>query len=837
MADSTKKNPHPKKANTANNIPNHFDLKNDPLTLKKDVVHHLKYSLARDPSGTNLQDWLQAVGFAVRDRILDRFAKTQKTYIQKDVRRVYYLSLEYLMGRMLRNNLINLEFYSELELALKDIGINLSDLLEEEPDMALGNGGLGRLAACFMDSLASLEYPAIGYGIYYEFGLFKQGFVNAKQVEFPDNWQEFNCPWSIKRPEYMQEVQLYGEVRRSFDNLGREFNEWINTKTIKGMPWDVPVVGYHGNTINFLRLWESRAATEFDLQTFNQGGYAEAVQEKALGETISKVLYPNDQTENGKELRLVQQYFFVTCSLKDIIKRFKRQHANWDEFSDQAAIQLNDTHPSIAIPELMRILLDEEKLEWNFAWDLCRRTFAYTNHTLLPEALEMWSVPLMKKVLPRHLQIIYQINDYFLNIEVEEKWSGDDQKKRSLSLIQEGQPQMIRMAYLSIVGSHAVNGVAALHTELLKSYTFRSFHELYPQKLNNKTNGITPRRWLKACNPRLSNFLDKNIGRDWPMNLELLKDLTNVADDSKIQREFMSIKHQNKVDLVAVIKEKCHLEVSANAIFDVQIKRLHEYKRQHLNLLNILTLYLRILQNPKINIHPQVFIFGAKAAPGYETAKNIIYAINKVAQKINQDPKVNDLLKIVFVPNYRISLAEKIIPATDLSEQISLAGKEASGTGNMKLALNGALTVGTLDGANVEILEEVGEDNIFIFGMNVEKVQKLQAKGYQPIEYYYQNPELRTILDWLDSDFFSPGEGAVLRPLRENLLHQDPFMVLADYRSYVDAQAQANAAYRDPKRWAKMALYNTACMGRFSSDRTIKQYAEEIWKLPRVSIS
>jgi starch phosphorylase len=587
--------------------------------------------------------------------------------------------------------------------------------------------------------------------------------------------------------------------------------------------------------VNYLRLWESTASRDFDLDVFNRGGYVDAVREKAESESISKVLYPNDSTEGGKELRLVQQYFFVACSLQDIISRHRRSNDTWDSLPDKAAIQLNDTHPAIAVVELMRILIDDEMLPWDQAWEICTKTFAYTNHTLLPEALEKWSVPLFERVLPRHLQIIFEINRRFLDEVVAKEWPGDTQKLAELSLIEEGAPQQIRMAYLAVVGSHTVNGVAALHTELLKKHLFATFHALYPGKIQNKTNGITPRRWLKACNPELSSLIDQKIGNEWPGDLDRLRELENYADDSDFQQEFMAIKRRNKERLAALIKDECGIEVSPDALFDVQIKRLHEYKRQHLNLLNILTQYRRLLQNPDLSMVPRVYVFGAKAAPGYELAKEIIYAINAVGEVINKDERIRDKIKVAFIPNYRVSAAEIIIPAADLSEQISTAGKEASGTGNMKLALNGALTIGTLDGANVEICEEVGDDNIFIFGLTVEEVEALWAGGYCSIDYYWKDEELREIIDWISSDSFAPR--GTFAGIRNNLLDGgDPYLALADYRAYVEAQAEVDEAFKDEAGWAKKAILNTARVGKFSSDRTIREYAEEIWNLPSVKV-
>ena len=806
-------------------------------SMKDAILKHLKLTLAHHPGQATKRDWWLCVSLAVRDRIVDNLIATQRVHDENNVRRVYYLSMEYLMGRMLVNNMYCAGVYDEVRKAVDELGVDWEATYEEELDMGLGNGGLGRLAACFLDSLATLDLPAVGYGIYYEFGLFKQEFVNGHQVEHPDSWKKYGTPWDIVRPEYTQKIKLYGRVETVFDDHGNFRNEWVDTKTIQGVPYDIPIAGYDTNTVNFLRLWSSRASEDFDLDEFNKGDYVEAIREKAIGETISKVLYPNDKTENGKELRLVQQYFFVSCSLRDIIRRYLRRNDGWDAFADKVAIQLNDTHPAIAVAELMRILVDEQHFGWDDAWSIVCKTFAYTNHTLLPEALEKWSVPLFEKVLPRHLQIIYEINSRLMQL-VEEKWPGDNWKKRDISLIEEGHPKMIRMAHLAVVGSHMVNGVAAIHSQLIKSHLFPSFDELYPGKFTNKTNGITPRRWLLACNPQLSKLIDSvKIDSKWPKKLDALRGLEKHADDPKFQKSYMDIKLANKAALAERIKEECGVEVNPEAMFDVQIKRLHEYKRQHLNLLHILTLYRRLLNNPDLDICPRVFVFGAKAAPGYFLAKTIIKAINSVGAMINNDRRINGKLKVVFLPNYRVSLASKIIPAADLSEQISTAGKEASGTGNMKLALNGALTIGTLDGANIEIKEEVGDENIFIFGLTVDEVEDLDAKGYNPYDYYHADQELKAVVDWVGSSYFTPDEPDVLKPLRHSLLDGgDPFKVLADYREYVDCQEKVDAAFKDRERWARMAILNTARMGKFSTDRTISQYAEEIWNLPPVPV-
>lgn len=804
----------------------------DKNDIKQAIIRHLHCSLGTDENKANNHAWWKATCAAVQEQVMERLRITQKTHYMNDTRAVHYFSAEFLMGRLMGNNLQNLGLFEATRQALMELGVELSDVMEEEPDMALGNGGLGRLAACFIDSLATLQLPAIGYGLHYEHGLFRQEIQYGAQIERPDTWRDYGNPWEICRPESTQEVSLYGYVETKYGDNGQICKEWHPGSIVKGVPWDIPVVGYGGDTVNVLRLWESRASGYFNWDVFNAGGYVDAQRENVQAETISKVLYPNDETEAGKELRLIQQYFFCACSLKDIIRRYKRAHGDdWSRFAEQVVIQLNDTHPAIAIAELMRILVDRAQMDWDKAWDICTRTFAYTNHTLLPEALERWPARMLEKILPRHLEIIYEINHRFMAL-VDKTWPGNDAVKRKLSIIEEGSEKMIRMGNLSVIGSFAVNGVAAIHSKLVKEQLFPEFDQLWPGKLTNVTNGITPRRWLKACNPKLSALISSKLGDDWPVKLDKLQGLANFADDAEFQRQFMQIKHENKLALAAEVKRLTGVELDAGMIFDVQIKRLHEYKRQHLNLLHIMALYRRLLENPDYDMHPRAFLFGAKAAPGYKLAKDIIYAINKVADKINNDKRVNHKLKVVFLPNYRVSLAEKMIPAADISEQISTAGKEASGTGNMKLALNGAVTVGTLDGANIEIAEEVGEENIFIFGLTVEQVHKMQKAGYNPYDYYDTSREIKAILDWLETDYFTPGKPGELVSVKHSLLDGgDPYMVLADFDAYSSAQRQADLAYRDKARWARMAIFNTARMGKFNSDRSIRDYVEKIWRL------
>ena len=802
--------------------------------MKTSILRHLRLTIARHLSNATRRELWMATSLAIRDQLIDRFIETQAVHSKSETKRVYYLSLEYLMGRLLNVNLHNCGLREPVREALLELGQDLGELCEEERDMGLGNGGLGRLAACFLDSMATLELPAIGYGIHYQFGLFRQSFRDGHQIESPDDWLKFGNPWEIVRPQYSQTVRLYGRVKHDYDSFGNYSPQWVETKTIEGVPYDIAIVGFGAKTVNFLRLWESKASQEFDFETFNQGGYVEAVREKALGESISKVLYPNDETESGKELRLVQQYFFVACSLRDMIRRFRKKDTGWEEFPDKAVIQLNDTHPSVAILELLRILVDEEHLVWVSAWDIVRRAFAYTNHTLLPEALETWGEDLFGKVLPRHLQLVREVNRRFLADEVEAMWPGDEGRKSSMSIVKDG---CIKMAHLSVAGSSSVNGVAALHTKLLKENLLKEFAELYPLKFNNKTNGITPRRWLLGCNPALSDLITSAIGDDWITDLDHLRDLDSYSEDTAFREKFMAVKRCNKELLANYLSTELGLKVNPAAIFDSQIKRLHEYKRQHLNLLHVLTLYRRLLNDPGLDVQPRVFLFGAKAAPGYHLAKLIIRAINLVGRRINDDSRIGDKIKVAFIPNYSVSAAEQIIPATDLSEQISTAGKEASGTGNMKFALNGALTIGTLDGANVEIRDEVGEENIFIFGKTVEAIEELRQDGYDPRVVYESDEELKSVVDWLSSDTFTGGESGAFSDLVHSLLDWgDPYFVLADYRSYVEAQQKADSVYAEAEKWSAMAIRNVARSGKFSSDRTIREYAKEIWKLEPIPV-
>jgi starch phosphorylase len=806
---------------------------NEAPALLHSFTNHLLYSLAKDQYSATARDRFMSLAMTVRDRLTERWMSTQQRYYKKDAKRVYYLSAEFLMGRALSNNLINLGIYDTAREAMKMIGIDLSDVLEQEIDAGLGNGGLGRLAACFLDSMATLDVPGYGYGIRYEFGMFDQEIKDGWQVEKPDEWLRLGNPWEMPRPEYGVPVRFGGHVEEHTDDHGRLRVRWAGGETVIGMPYDTPIAGYGCNTVNTLRLWRARASQDFDLRYFNEGDYELAVLDKNRSETISKVLYPSDVKVFGKELRLRQQYFFVACSLHDIVRRHLVAYPSLENFSEKVAIQLNDTHPAVAIPELMRIFVDEHALPWEKAWELTTSTFGYTNHTLLAEALETWTVDLFQRLLPRHLTIIYEINRRFLR-QVMNRFPYDDARLSRMSLIDEGsgsfESKRIRMAYLAVAGSHSVNGVAALHTELLKADLLHDFHQMWPQKFNNKTNGVTPRRWLLAANPLLAEAISARIGEGWITDLDELAKLVPLADDKGFRDEVRSIKQRNKDQLAKYIEAEHNFPVDRDSIFDVHVKRLHEYKRQLLNILHVIALYLKVKKDGNADVVPRTFIFGGKAAPAYAMAKLIIKLVNSVAEVVNADPEVNHKLRVVFLANYRVSLAERIFPASDLSEQISTAGKEASGTGNMKFALNGALTIGTLDGANIEIREEVGTDNFFLFGLKADEVVELQRKGYRPRDWYEKNPELKAVLDLVQSGFFEPDHPEVFRPLVQSLLDVDTYMLLADFQSYAECQERVGKAFLDQSNWARMAILNIAKMGKFSSDRTIREYAEEIWR-------
>ena len=802
----------------------------DEESLARGFAEHLKYTLSNDHFTANNQDKYQALALTVRDRLINRWLKTQQTHHDKNAKRVYYLSMEFLMGRALGNNVINLQIEEELTKGLEEMGISWEELREEENDAGLGNGGLGRLAACFLDSMATLDLPAFGYGLRYDYGIFRQTIENGYQVEQPDEWLRNGDPWEITHSDIAVEVNFGGRVHDGYD--GKKY--WVDTTKIIGVPHDMPIVGYGGKTVNTLRLWNSKAAEEFNLEDFNQGEYIASVSSKFGAENLTKVLYPNDCFYLGKELRLKQQYFFVCCSLHDILRRFKKTDKPIEELPDMAAIQMNDTHPSIAVAELMRILIDEYEVEWDKAWNITVKTMGYTNHTLMPEALEKWGVPMFEKLLPRHLQIIYEINAKFLQ-DVAMKYPGDNERLRRMSLIQEGDTKMIRMAQLAIVGSHSINGVAALHTELLKEFLVPDFADMYPERFNNKTNGVTQRRFLLKANPPLAELISDTIGDGWIKNLEELKKLIPYADDAEFRNKFMAVKKSAKDTLVEWAKDLYGFEINPNTIFDTQVKRLHEYKRQLLNALHIVVLYNRLRKGQ--DVESRTFLFGAKAAPGYFMAKLIIKLINNISSVVNNDPASKDKINIFFLPNYRVSAAEKIIPATDVSEQISTAGTEASGTGNMKFMMNGAITLGTLDGANVEIVEEAGEENAFIFGLKAHEVEELRENGYNPYDYYNNNTEIKEAIDLIFSGHFSINEPGIFEPIRETIFENgDFYMHMADLGSYIEAQRKVEEAYKDQDRWAKMAIINIATSGKFSSDRTIQQYADEIWDVKPVEI-
>ncbi len=808
----------------------------DAGSLQKSFARHLESSLVKDDYSATKLDIYKSLSYTVRDRLVERWLATQQTYYDRDVKRVYYLSLEFLMGRVLGNNLVNLNIVEECCSAMHELGFELEDVCEQECDAGLGNGGLGRLAACFLDSMATHEIPAYGYGIRYEYGIFSQKIQDGYQIETPDNWLRYENPWEIARPEHLYPIQFYGRVHQYKDANGILKTEWLDTQGVMAMAYDIPVAGYSNNTVNNLRLWAAKSTREFDLSYFNKGDYIKAVQDKQQSETISKVLYPNDNIFEGKELRLKQEYFFVSATLQDVIRRYKNTHDTFDCFSDKVAIQLNDTHPAIAIPELMRIFVDLENITWEKAWEITTKTFGYTNHTILPEALEKWSISLIKHVLPRHLQIIYEINRRFLE-EVARRYPNDGERLCRMSLIEEGGKKELRMAHLAIVGSHSTNGVAELHTELLRSQVFKDFFEFYPNRFNNKTNGITPRRWLKKCNPELSKLISGQIGDGWLKDLNELKKLILLPEDESFHKAWRKVKVDNKQKLADYIQRVNGIQVDVNSIFDSHVKRIHEYKRQLLNVLHVITLYNRIKNGLVDNVVPRTIIFGGKAAPGYHIAKLIIKLINSVAEIVNNDSKVSDKLKVVFLSNYSVSLAELIIPATDISEHISTAGTEASGTSNMKFALNGALIIGTLDGANIEIMKEVGNGNIFIFGLTAREVADHKRLGYNPHGYYDNDIEIKTAIDMMASGYFSPSNPSLFMPIVDSLLRHDQYMLFADFSSYLRCQEEVGKAYNNQDDWTKKSICNVANMGKFSSDRTISEYAKDIWDVESVPVN
>ncbi|XP_062892692.1 glycogen phosphorylase, muscle form [Mobula hypostoma] len=799
--------------------------------LKKNFNRHLHFTLVKDRNVATPRDYYQALAHTVRDHLVGRWIRTQQYYYEKDPKRIYYLSLEFYMGRTLQNTMVNLGLQSACDEAIYQLGLDMEELEDIEEDAGLGNGGLGRLAACFLDSMATLGLAAYGYGIRYEFGIFNQKISNGWQVEEADDWLRFGNPWEKARPEYTIPVNFYGRVEYTPEGV-----KWVDTQVVLALPYDTPVPGYRNNTVNTMRLWSAKAPNEFKLEDFNIGGYIQAVLDRNLAENISRVLYPNDNFFEGKELRLKQEYFVVAATLQDIIRRFKSSkfgsrdivRTTFDAFPEKVAIQLNDTHPALAIPELMRILVDVEHVSWEKAWEITRRTCAYTNHTVLPEALERWPVNLFESLLPRHLSIIYEINRRHLE-NVSKLYPGDHDRLRRMSLIEEGGLKRINMAHLCIVGAHAVNGVARIHSEILKKTIFKDFYELEPDKFQNKTNGITPRRWLVLCNTGLADVIAEKIGEEYICELDQLKKLKNFVNDEGFIRAVAKIKQENKLKFATYLEKMYKVKINPNSMFDVQVKRIHEYKRQLLNCLHIITFYNRIKREPNKQYTPRTIMIGGKAAPGYHMAKLIIRLITAIGDVVNNDPMVGDRLKVIYLENYRVTLAEKVIPASDLSEQISTAGTEASGTGNMKFMLNGALTIGTMDGANVEMAEEAGMDNFFIFGMRVDEVEAMDRDGYHAQSYYDRIPELKQAIDQLGSGFFSPKEPHLFKEIVNMLMHHDRFKVFADYEDYIKCQDRVSALYMNSKEWTKMVIKNIAASGKFSSDRTITEYARQIW--------
>ncbi|MCM1083276.1 MAG: glycogen/starch/alpha-glucan phosphorylase [Clostridium sp.] len=803
----------------------------DKEGFKKEVINNVKTLFRKKISEATPKQVFQAVAYAVKDDIIDRWIATQKEYEKQNVKTVYYLSMEFLMGRALGNNLINLTCYDQIKEALDELGFDLNVIEDQEPDAALGNGGLGRLAACFLDSLATLGYPAYGCGIRYRYGMFKQAIKDGYQVEKPDNWLKDGNPFEVRRSEYVAEVKFGGYVRVENRN-GKNIYIHDGYQSVRAVPYDVPVIGYGNNIVNTLRIWDAEAMQEFNLDSFDKGEYQRAVEEQNLARNIVEVLYPNDNHYSGKELRLKQQYFFVSASVQRAILKFKENNSDIHMLPEKVTFQLNDTHPTVTVAELMRILIDEENLEWDDAWDIVCRTCAYTNHTIMAEALEKWPIDLFQRLLPRVYQIVDEINRRFV-AKIEDMYPGNQDKVKSMAILYDGQ---VKMAHLAIAGSYSVNGVAQLHTEILKKRELKDFYEMRPEQFNNKTNGITQRRFLLHGNPLLADWVTKKIGNEWITNLPAIEKLKPLATDKKAQKEFMDIKYKNKVRLAEYIKAKNGIDVSPDSIFDVQVKRLHEYKRQLLNILHVMYLYNQLKANPEMDFTPTTFIFGAKAAAGYKTAKLTIKLITSVADVVNNDKTIKDKIKVVFIENYRVSNAEIIFAAADVSEQISTASREASGTGNMKFMLNGAPTLGTMDGANVEIVEEVGEENAFIFGMSADEVMKYEREGgYHPMDVYNSNSDLRKVLDQLVDGTYS-SDRELFRPLFDSLTKQDVYFTLKDFDSYKEAQKKVNAAYKDKSAWAKMAMLNTACSGKFTSDRTIEQYAQEIWKLEKVAV-
>ena len=809
----------------------------DKKHMEADFKRYYGHRLGRDENCLSLHYAYEALSLAISDRLTERWKKTYNAYKEQDCKRAYYLSMEFLMGRTLSNAMINLGISDVVDKTLYDLGLDLEELVETEADAGLGNGGLGRLAACFIDSCATLQLPVTGYGLRYEYGMFSQDITNGEQVEKPDHWLRNGNVWEIERQEYTQKIKFGGRTEIHTDENGHKRVCWIESHDVLAVPFDTPIPGYQNGTVNTLRLWKATATDEFDLQEFNEGDYAESVAAKNTAENITMVLYPNDANENGKALRLRQQYLLASASLQDILQTWVGRHNNdFTDFAAKNAFQLNDTHPSIAVAELMRLLIDIHGLSWDKAWSITTSTMAYTNHTLLPEALERWSVGLMKELLPRIMEIIFDINAHFMS-EVSLRWPADKDRLARMSLIEEGHDKKVRMAYLAIVGSHSVNGVAALHSKLLQQGLFNDFYQLWPAKFNNKTNGVTPRRWLAMCNPELAELITDTIGDGWVTDLSLLQKLTPYADDQAFRDRWYKVQQDAKQRLIDFKKQELDIDLNVNALFDVQVKRIHEYKRQLLNVLHVIHLYERIKRGDTVNWVDRCVLIGGKAAPGYFMAKRIIKFINNVATVINNDPDVGDKLKLVFLPNYRVSAMEKICPGADLSEQISTAGKEASGTGNMKFMMNGAITIGTLDGANIEIREEVGDDNFFLFGLTEEEVEASRHR-YDPVGIISQDEELQKVMNLLECGHFNQFEPHIFDCIIDSIKSpNDPWLTIADFRSFVNAQKQVEIAYRDKERWTRMSILNTACSGKFSTDRTITEYNNEIWKLDPISIN
>jgi glycogen phosphorylase len=807
----------------------------DAEAWRRAFRENLFYVLGRFPATATANDNYLALAYSVRDRLLDRWVKTSETYYGKRVRTVCYLSAEYLLGPHLGNNLVNLGAFATAKQAMEELGLDFEQLLDREAEPGLGNGGLGRLAACYLDSLATLQIPSIGYGIRYEFGIFEQQIRDGWQVEMTDKWLRLGNPWEIRQPEIAIPVGFGGHTEGYTDQNGRHRVRWIPARVVNGIAYDTPILGYRANTANLLRLWSAEAVDSFDFESFNTGDYYGAVEEKVASETISKVLYPNDTAHQGKQLRLEQQYFFVSCALQDMVRIHLQTASDVSRFHEKYAVQLNDTHPALAVAELVRILLDEHGIDWETAWDITRQTMGYTNHTLLPEALEKWSLALFGSLLPRHLEIVYEINRRFL-VEVRSRYPGDDDRVRRLSLIDDAGDRSVRMAHLACVGSHAINGVAVIHSELLRRDVLRDFSELWPEKFLNVTNGVTPRRFIMLTNPGLTKLVTEAIGDGWTRDLEELRALEPKADDAAFRQEWRDLKWRNREALAAEIQRRTGVTSDPASLFDIQVKRIHEYKRQHLNLLHVVTLYLRLKRRSGCDTPPRMVVFAGKAAPGYMMAKLIIKLIHSVADVVNNDKAIGGRLRVVFVPDYNVKHSARMFPGADLSQQISLAGKEASGTGNMKFAMNGALTIGTLDGANIEIREAVGAENFFLFGMTVEDVERRLARGYRPYDHYRSDEELQAVIDAIADGAFSNGDRELFKPIVENLLWSDPYMLLADFRSYVDCQDEVGRVWSDPERWTRSSILNVARMGRFSSDRSIRDYCRHIWHVEPVPI-